>query len=96
MDWETGVVTAAADSKAGDLSSTSVVVPPGVMSPCAWEGRGPQETEASQEKQLPLSCSPNGGGQASPQMHTHLRISTAAPPAEDKLEGQGRSKFLTR
>ena len=60
-------VTAGADSRAGEL-------PPPVwsfllVSPCAWDGAGPQGTGASRGQQLPLSPAPGGGG-APPGAHT--------------------------
>ena len=37
-----------------------------LVSPCAWERRGCQGTEASQGKQLPLSPAPGRGSEAAP------------------------------
>ena len=85
------VVTAGADSRAGELASTSGVAPPGVTL-CLGEA-GRQGTRASWGKQLPLSRAP-GRGQGSSPRCTHLRAQQAPPP-EDQLEGQGKSKFWT-
>ena len=62
---------------------------------CAWERWGRQGTEASRGQQLPLSRAPGRGRGSSPRC-THQRVSTAAPPPEDQLEEQRKSKFLTK
>ena len=66
-----------------------------LVSPCTWDGGGPPGRRASQDKQLPLSPAPGRRRGGSPRC-THLRISQQAPPPEDQLEGQGKSKFLSK
>ena len=51
-------------------------------------------TAASQDKQLPLSRAP-GRGKAAPPGTQTSKSAQQAPPPEDQLEGQGKSKFLT-
>ena len=70
------VVTVGADSRAGELTAVSVVVPPGVT--LCLEGRGQQGTGASRDKQHPLNRAP-GRGQGSSPRCMHLRIRTAGP-----------------
>ena len=83
------VVTVGADSRAGELAATSVVVPPCVT--LCLEEAGCQGAEASRGKQLPLSPAPGGGRGISPRC-IHLRVSIASPPPE----GEGKSKFLNQ
>ena len=64
-----------------------------LVKPCAWEGPGFQGTQASWDKQCPLSPHLAGVGQL-PQVHT-LRISTAGPSPRRPEERQGKSTFLT-
>ena len=51
VDWETVVVTAGADSRAGELAAASVVVPPGVILCLGWSGatreQGPHRVNSS-------------------------------------------------
>ena len=67
-DWETVVVTAGAESRAGELAAITVVVPPDVTL-CLGESSS-QGTEASQDKQLPQSCAPGMERGISPDAHT--------------------------
>ena len=76
VDWETAVVTAGADSRAGDLATALLLFL--LVSPCAWEDWGCQGTEASQGKQLPLSCVP-ARGRGSSSRCAHLKINRAGP-----------------
>ena len=78
-----------ADSRAGELATTSVVVP--CVTLCL--GEAGQGTEASRGKQLPLSLAPSMGRGISLR-YTHLRIRTADPPPGDQLEEEGKNKFL--
>ena len=72
-EWENAVVTAGANSRAGDLTTPVLLfllVSPWEGRDCqgigAWEGRDWEGTGASQDKQLPLA----GGGAAPPGTHT--------------------------
>ena len=80
-------------SRAGNLATAIVVFLPSFTS--CWEGRGRQGTQASRGKQPPLTPGPGRGRGSSPR-HTHLRIRAAGPPTEELLEGQRKSKFLTK
>ena len=87
-------------SYCGELTPELETWPPPVwlfllVSPCASQRQGHQGMGASWGKQLPLSLAPSRGWGSSPRC-THLRISTANPPPEDQLEGQGKSKLLTK
>ena len=59
------VVTAGADSRAGELATASRVVPPGVTL-CLGEAGPPGNKGLMGGKQLPLSPAPGGGGGAAP------------------------------
>ena len=82
------VVTAGADSRAAQLAAPTVVVPPGVT---LYLGLSRGLTD----KQLPLSHTPGRGLGSSPGAHTR-QSAQQAPPSEDQLEGQGKSKVLTK
>ena len=85
------VVTAGADSRAGELATASGVVPPGVT--LCLGGAGPQGTGVSHDKQLPLSRAPGRGWGISPRC-THLRVSTAGPSPRRPAGRTGEEQVL--
>ena len=77
------MVTAGADSRAGELATATVVLPDVTL--CLGEV-GPPGNKGLTGQTAPLSLAPSGGWGSSPRC-THLRTSTAAPPPEGQLEG---------
>ena len=88
-DWEPMVVTAEADSRAGELATATVVVPPDVTLCLGLSRR--QGAGASQNKQLPLNRVHLTGAGQLPQVHTPDNQHSRPLPQKTCWKDRGRA-----